>query len=167
VYQVINLLRQRREIDVIKEPLDNGREKIVGIVVNKLEPSGRTYKRAADRSGRIQRIRPQIDALVPDSDVAQLDHLTKYLEKKLAVEDMKSRALTAGLDESVIAFTPDPLGEEGILLLKSFTDLKRQYDELVEQHKMREFDLEAEKRNVATLKRRLREETTEMLLENS
>ncbi len=167
VYQAINIMRQRNELEVIKEPLDNGREKIVGIKINKLEPSGRTYKRAAERSGRVQRIQPIIDNLVPTEESISLTTLTAYLEKKLAVEDMKTRALAAGLDESVITFTPDPMGEEGIALLKAYTDLKHKHEALVEEHQMQGFDLAAERRNVEFLEGRLREDTNKMLLEHS
>lgn len=167
VYQAVNILRQRNEIDVIKEPLDNGREKIVGIKINKLEPSGRTYRRAAERSGRVERIKPVLDALVPSKEILNLPSTVAYMEKKLAVEDMKARAIQAGIDESVVAFEPDPQAEEAVLLLKAWSDLKQTYEELLEDHKMQGFDLEAERRNNQVLKGKLREETERILLEHN
>lgn len=158
LYQVINLLNQRNEISLEKESLPNGREKIVGINLIKLEPSGRTYKRAADRSGRVEHIRPKLETVKPVG-IPSLPKTVEYLEKKLAVEDMRSRALSANLDESVIAFEPDPLGEECILLLKLFTDLRHEYEQLKEDYKLQGFDLEAEKRNVEFLKNKVKEET--------
>lgn len=165
VYQVINILRQRGELDVEKEPLDSGREKIVSVIINKLEPSGRTYKRAAERSGRVERIKPVLDRLVPEKDDLYLPETVEYLKKKLAIEDMKSRAASAGLAETVITFDPDPQAEEAILLLKAFTDTKSELDQLREEHMMQGFDLEAERRNVGALKQQLRVETDTMLKE--
>ena len=166
VYQVINILRQRGEIELEKESLENGREKIVGLKINKLEPSGRTYKRAAERSsGRIERIKPQLDSLVPSQEELFLPVTVEYLKKKLVIEDMKSRAISAGLSETVVTFDPDPQAEEAILLLKALTDLKTAHEQLKEEHQMQSFDLEAERRNVAALKLRLREETDTMLRE--
>lgn len=163
VYQVINILRQRNELDVVKEPQGTGPDKIVKLIINKLEPSGRTYKRAAERSGRINRIKPQLDSIVPAKDELFLPETVEYLKKKLALEDMKTRALAVGLDESVISFEPEPQAEEAINLLKAFTDLKHSYEELRDSHQMAMFDLEAEKRNVAALKNQLRKDTDDML----
>lgn len=165
VYQVINILRQRNELDVKKEPQPTGPDKIVGIKINKLEPSGRTYKRAAQRSGGVHRIKPAIDSLVPSKDEIFLPKTVEYMKKRLAVEDIRARALSAGLHESVVSFEQDDQAEEAMLLLKHFTDLKKAYEELTEKYTMQTFDLEAERRNVSTLEARLREKTDQMLRE--
>lgn len=165
VYQVINILRQRNELELKKAPQPSGPDKIVGIKINKLEPSGRTYKRAAERSGRIKRIKPVIDSLVPSKDEIFLPKTVEYMKKRLAVEDIRARALSAGLNESVVSFEQDDQAEEAMLLLKHFNDLKLAYEELAEKYKMQTFDLEAERRNVTTLEGRLREKTDKMLRE--
>jgi hypothetical protein len=166
VYQVINSLRKNNEIELEKEIIGNGREKIVGVKLIRLQPSGRTYRRSVERSGPVVRVMPSLDS-VSVKDTANLDGLIGYLEKKLALEDMKKRALEAGLDESVITFEPDEIAEEGILLLKLYTELKQEHQELQAAYQMQGFDLDAEKRNVVVLKARLREETDQMLREET
>ena len=161
VYQVINLLRKNNEIELKKETLSNGREKIIGVKLIRLQPSGRTYRRS-ERSGPVTKVLPPMDEV---SDTMSLTHLIGYLEKKLALEDMRERAIEVGLNESVITFEPDEIAEEGIVLLKLYTELKKQYLDLLEEHKMQGYDLDAEKRNVVVLKARLRDETDKMLRE--
>lgn len=168
VYQAVHRLRGYGELDIEKEPMgESGRDKIVGIKLIKLQPSGRTYKRAAERSGKIHRIRPDVvlpqDSPVETGEVPSLPNLIKYLEKKLAVEDMKTRAIAAGLDESIIQFEDNPLAEEGIILLKLYTDLSNKFDGLKTENMQLRFDVEAEKRNVAYLKQKLRDETIQDL----
>lgn len=163
VYQAINIMRQRNELEVIKEAQSSGPDKIVAIKINKLEPSGRTYKRAAERSGRVQRIQPALDALVPAKDEIFLPKTVEYMKKRLAVEDIRERAEAAGLHESVVSFEVDDQAEEAMLLLKHFNDLKKAYEELTEQNQMLVFDLTAERRNVQALKRQLRQDTDTML----
>ena len=161
VYQVINNLRKNNEIELEKEATDGNKEKIVGIRINRLRFSGRKYVRRTDRSGPVTRIMPNVEDV--ETDVTSLDNVKEYLEKKLAVEDMKARAIQVGLNESVIDFTPDPMGEEAIFLLKMWSETKDSLEKLQEAHMTLQFDYEAEKRNVAYLKGQKREETDKML----
>jgi DNA-binding PadR family transcriptional regulator len=163
IYQVINNLRKNNEIELEKEATDGNREKIVGIRINRLNFSGRKYVRRTDRSGPVTRIMPDVEDV--ETDVTSLDNVKEYLEKKLAVEDMKARAIQAGLNESVISFEENPLGEEAIFLLKMWSETKDALEKLQEVHMQLGFDYEAEKRNVTYLKGVKREETDKMLRE--
>jgi DNA-binding MarR family transcriptional regulator len=173
VYQAIHRMEQNNEIELDKEVLPNGRDKIKGIKLIKLQPSGRTYRRAAERSGRVTRIRPLtpmrlptgIEAETNEDGIPALPAITDYLQKKLAVEEMKERALAAGLDPSVIQFEPVPLAEEAMLLLKLYTETLKERDELRETNRKLGFDLAAEKRNVQFLQNKVKEETRQELLE--
>lgn len=174
VYQGLHRLAQYNEIVLQKEASGIGKERIIGIKLIRLQPSGRTYRRAAARSN--SRSRPVIGQLdfgtfSPDAlaasikdEVPALPKIVEYLEKKLAIEEMKATAAAAGLDESVIQFELDEIAEEGVLLLKLYTDLRNKYNDLKEKHQQLGFDLDAEKRNVEFLKNKLREETKEELL---
>jgi hypothetical protein len=172
VYQAINRLRIYGEVDVEKEQLSNGKEKIVGIKINKLEPSTRTYRRAVDRahrSGPVKRIIPEhhvelnVSSVETVNGIPLLTETTDYLNKKLAVEHMKQQALEAGLDASVIAFEPNPLGEEAIVLLKMYTELQEEVNNLKETNRGLGFDLEAERRNAEYYKNKVTEETQQEL----
>jgi hypothetical protein len=161
VYQALHRLRQYGEISIEKDTAGD-KERITGVKLIKLQPSNRTYKRAAARSGKIIRFNP---SQIPSENrkvvdgVPVLEATTAYLNKKLAVERMREQAQTAGLDPTVIQFTPEPIAEEAIMLFKLYHELKTAYDELNQNYKLQGFDLQAEKRNNEVLKRKLREET--------
>ena len=162
VYQALHRLRSNGEIEFEKTETEGGRDKIVGINVIKLEPSNRTYKRAADRSGRAQTIRPAL-RLVSSVDTVDgipvLPETTNYLQQKLAVEEMKNKAIEAGLDPAMITFEPNPLAEESVTLLKLYTDLRDKYQEKKTALIQMSYDLEAERRNVDYYKGKVVEET--------
>lgn len=171
VYQALHRLRGYGEIDFDKSEAEGDRDKIIGIKVIKLEPSNRTYRRAASRrSGRPQTIRPalrSVNTVDTVDGIPVLPKVTEYLTQKLTIEEMKQRAKEAGLEPSVIAFEPDALGEESVTLLKLYTDLLTRHNALVEEHRMQGFDLEAEKRNNEALKRKIRQETDEELRQHA
>src|ERR1035437_6223116 len=117
VYQAIHRLEEKGEIDLEKELLENGREKIIGIKLIKLEQSGRTYQRAADRSGRITRIKPTDLNSVITGIEPTFPALLAYMHKRLAVENIREQAINAGMDaDSVIQFTHDDISEEALVL---------------------------------------------------
>lgn len=159
VYQVVNILVKNQEIELEKETLENGREKIIGIKLLRLKPSGRTYRQRTEKSGPITRILPQVEV----ADVTSLEHITDYLHQKLAIEDMRDRAKQVGLKESVISFEVNPLAEEALWALKMYADTKKELEDLQEAHQMMGYDLAAAKRDIEYLKRQLREDTDTML----
>jgi acetolactate synthase small subunit len=168
VYQALHRLRQYGEVELEKSEQINGKEKIVGIKINRLEPSNRTYRRNSERAGKIKRIKPVSLELVSSVEVVDgipmLPETTNYLSKKLAVEQMKAQAQEAGLDPSVIAFEPTPIAEEAVVLLKLYTEMRTQYLDLEQRYKQLGFDLIAERRNVEYYKVKVQDETKKELL---
>ena len=157
VYQALSRLRRMGELEFEKDE----HNRIIGIDVIKLEPSGRTYQRAAERA----KSRIQIDS--GESALQQMTALQEYLNKKLAILEMQEKAKQAGLDpEETVKFDPNPYAEEGILLLKLVGDAFTEIKDLKEKKKMLEFDLEAEKRNVGYLKAKKSERDRSDLIES-
>lgn len=164
VYQGIHRLAEKGEVTLEKELMDNTRERIIGINLVKLEPSGRTYRKAADRSGKVIRIKSDQLETIDVSETPVFPNLVEYMQKRLAVENMKEQALAAGLDTSVIQFTQDEMAEEALVLMKLWTDLRTKYQTLQHDHEMQGFDLAAERRNTIALRQQLRAELNEDLI---
>lgn len=157
-YQALVRLKRAGEIDFQKD--DN---KIIGIVVHKLEPSGRTYQRAAERVKTTTANR--ITQIHTENPIEGMTALKEYLNKKLAILDMQQRAREAGLDaETTVVFEPNPLAEEGLALLNLLSDTMDALKETRQQLEMTQYDLEAEKRNVNFLQRNKRESTRRELI---
>lgn len=153
VYQALSRLRKLGELELEKE-----NNHIIGIKINKLEPSGRTYQRAAERAKveihRISEVAPE------ESIIEGMTALKEYLNKKLAILDMQAKAREAGLDpETTIKFDPNPYAEEGLVLLKLLGENTRQIEHLKKELQMATFDLEAERRNVGFLQQNRKNET--------
>lgn len=155
VYQALTRLKRLGEIDFQKE--DN---KIIGITINKLEPSGRTYQRAAEAAKANVNIKD-----IPTKDIAThgMVALTEYANKRLAIIDMQEKARQAGLDpDETVKFEPNPLAEEGLALMQLLSASMEENKALKAELQQTKFDLEAEKRNVDFLqqakKNKLREE---------
>jgi hypothetical protein len=163
VYQALYRLKNLGEIELEKEESEEGgRAKIIGINVIKLEPSGRTYHRAAERA---KSEAAKVDSIEISSIESQMTALQEYLNQKLAILEMEDTARKAGLNpEDTVRFEPNEFAEEGLLLLKLLGDVSKQLKETKEKLQMTEFDLEAEKRNVEFLSRQKREDTRRDLI---
>jgi hypothetical protein len=162
VYQGIKRLQDRGEIDLEKETLPNRAEKIVGIKLIRLEPSSRTYRRAADHA----KITLITNKTLPNIEAdPSFPLITSYLNKKVAIEELRELALNSGLDSNTIQFEPNEIAEEALALLKMMGTLREQVDKLAKEKQMLEFDVQAEKRNAEAYKSRLRDETQEELRE--
>jgi hypothetical protein len=158
-YQGVKRLENSGEISLEKEDLPNGREKITGITLHRLEPSGRTYRRAAERAKKVI-----TDKKLPTIEAdATFPELLEYLNKKLTIEELREHALNGGLDPSIISFEVSEIAEEALLLLQKVSDLTKDIETLRNEKQMLEFDLEAERRNSESYKMRLRQETKEDL----
>lgn len=154
-YQTLARLKRLGEIEIEKGDKNN----IVGIKINKLQPSGRTYERIAERAKKEQ---PSSE---PGTGVEKMAALRAYLEKKRAILDMQQRAREAGLDpENTILFEEDPIAEEGLVLLNMVVDLSTKLKETQEELRMTGYDLEAARRDIDFMKSTKREETRLMLV---
>lgn len=154
VYQALSRLKTKGEIEFDKEDEDN-RNRIVGIKVIKLAPSGRTYIRAAER-GKADVAR----AIESGPDLTEnTGALVEYIRQKTAILRMREQAVASGLNpDDTVKFEPIPLAEEAIFILQQYNDLKVKYDELIKEYRMQQFDLEAAQRDVQYLKRKDRQE---------
>lgn len=143
-YQTLARLNRRGEIVIEKDTTDN---RIVGVTVHKLEPSGRTYSRAAERAKEtVQR--------ETEDYTNRMTNLQTYLNQKLAVLRMQEQAKEAGLDpENTIVFEENPFAEEGLLLLSLLKETFDKLSDAKKQAEMLNYDLEAAKRDNDYLKR--------------
>lgn len=159
VYQALYRLKSKGEIELDKKESDNGRSSIIGVNIIKLEPSGRTYHRAAERA------KFEVVGTMEEDIEGQMTALQEYLNQKLAIIDMQKQAEEAGLNpEETIRFEPNQYAEEGLLLLKLIGDITKDLKETKSKLQMTEFDLEAERRNVEYLTNQKREETRRELI---
>ena len=155
VYQALYRLKVLGEIDWEKEESSEGkRAKIVGFNIIKLEPSGRTYERAAQRS------KNKLERITPEDYASHMGALSAYMRQKLAIYDMQDKAIAAGLNpETTVSFEPNPYAEEGLLLLNLVTEMSQKLAKITHEKNMLEYDLEAERRNVRALKGERQEAT--------
>lgn len=144
-YQALARLQQRREIEIEKDG-----KNIVGVKVNKLEPSGRTYKRAADRAKKT------IKSATEGNYTERMVNLREYLNRKLAILKMREQAKEAGLPEDTIHFEENPYAEEGLILLNVISEYATKLSEKVAQIEQMEYDLEAARRDNNYLRDRQR-----------
>ena len=136
VYQTLARLQRLNEIE-----FDKDGNKIIGIKVHKLEQSGRTYQRAAERA-KI--------AISGEDYEGRMINLLTYSKQKLTVLRMHETAKQAGLDpQDTVKFEENPYAEEGLLLLDVIKGLNDKINEL----KNIEYDLEAARRDNEFLKR--------------
>lgn len=153
VYQALYRLKTRGEITPDKES-DEKRAKIIGISVHRLEPSGRTYQRAAtkakaDIAKQITEVKPSLDNLE-----LTMPAISEYLQQKLAILQMRKTAEDSGLNpDEVITFEPNPFAEEGLLLLKLLQETHETLSSLKKDKEMMSYDLEAARRDIEYLKR--------------
>jgi hypothetical protein len=73
-----------------------------------------------------------------------------------------SRKIEATKNPS-LPFEPDPVAEEGLVLLQILSQKNEEVRNLEQQKQMLTFDVEAEKRNVEFLKKQRRQELIEAL----
>lgn len=159
VYQALSRLKRLGELEFDKDD----QNRIIGIQINKLEPSGRTYQRAAERAKtEVHRIS---EVTSEESLIDGMTALKEYLTQKLAILDMQAKAREAGLDpEETIKFEPNPFAEEGLLLLKLLGENTTKLQELKRELTLAQMDLEAEKRNVSFLEQNKRIKLREEIL---
>lgn len=142
VYQALYRLQNLNELKIIKED-DSPRSPIIGVKLLRMAPEVQVKERITSRSIEIESEKKSrlIESNVP--------HVLGYIEKKIAVEKAREAVSTAHLDpEEVVVFTPDPLGEEALILLQELTDTKKK---LVQSS----YDLEAARRDNTYLKQRV------------
>lgn len=160
-YQTLYRLQKLGEIELDKD-MSSGKAKIIGITVNKLEPTGRTYERAAERAKANIKM---IDSVYTEDISAGMPSLSNYLNQKLAVVAMQTQAREAGLNpEETIKFEPNPYAEEGLTLLKILGEVNTQLAETKIALEAKTYDYEAAKRDVEFLKRGRKEETRRELV---
>lgn len=127
VYQTLYRLQQANELTIIKDD-DGQRPRIIGVRLNKITEPSEVHHRVVSRE-------------ITDKTTKKFPATLAYIKRRLAVERAKEEVLKANLrPDDVISFTPDPLGEEAILL----------FHELIEstsRNKIIEQDLIAERRN--------------------
>lgn len=163
VYQALYRIKDNKEIEFDQDENPDNRNKIKGIVVRKLEPSNRTYRRAAERGKTT--IARQVHDVSVDSTAADMPNIMAYLNQRLTVEKMKTAAEASGLDaDSVIQFEPNPIAEESLLLLQRLVDVSNELKETKDQLRQQEFDLEAANRDIEYLKRQSKETTRRELV---
>jgi hypothetical protein len=144
IYQTLYRLQKMGELDILREQDENGRYKVSGVKLNKSEPSEVITERIQDREITKQTSRDLNKVAI------SVPHTLEYINRKLAVERAREEVVKAHIDpDDVITFTPDPMGEEAVFL---FSKLQ----EAIEINRSLNFDLEAEKRNVAYLKQSTR-----------
>jgi hypothetical protein len=151
VYQALYRIKGNNEIELDQDENPDNRNKIRGIKVLKLEPSNRTYRRAAER-GKVA-VAKQVNNLSVDDVVASMPNLLDYLNQRLTIEKMREAAKASNLDpDNVVQFEQNPLAEEGLLLLQKLTSLSKEHEELKVRFRQQEFDLEAANRDIEYLK---------------
>jgi len=93
-----------------------------------------------------------------------MPELSKYLQKRTAIEEAKQNLAKAGLDPAIIQFEPEPLGEEAIAILSMYQEILSKFEKIKKEKQMLEFDVAAYKRDIEYLKSKTKEETREELL---
>lgn len=161
VYQALWRLQKAGEIELIKQPIGTyGKEKVAGAKLIRVEPTGKTYYRAAKRAST-----KYINNNGQHKEMASnMPELSKYLRKKTAIEEAKQNLAKAGLDPSIIQFETEPLGEEAIAILSLYQEALTKLEKSEKEKQMLEFDVAACKRDIEYLKSKSKEETREELL---
>lgn len=141
VYQALYRLQNLGEISIIKEDENSPRSPIIGITLMKMAPINQVQTRLDTRHAEI------ISEKAASKVKSQVPHVLEYIKEKIAVENAIEALSGTNLNpEEVIKFTPDPLGEEALILLQELTDTKKVLS-------ITEMDLQAARRDNEFLKR--------------
>lgn len=164
VYQALYRIKSNKEIELDQDDDPDNRNMIRGIIVKKLAPSNRTYRRAAER-GKASVAATQVNSLGVGNINDGMPNLSAYLKQRLTVENMKEAAEKSGLDpDSVVQFEHNPIAEEGLILLQKVVELSTALEESRAKIKKQEFDLDAANRDIEYLKRKTTETTRRELV---
>lgn len=133
-YQGLYRLANKGKIQMLKESSNGGkREKVVGVKLNYAPQPLEVLEKAAEKakSEPHHALRKRMEPKVSASLVV----LSRYMERKVAIEKARQILLEAGIPEEVVTesidkmFTQDPLGEEGIAIYSELIEVKRQLAE--------------------------------------
>ena len=145
VYQTLYRLQQMGEIEIIKED-GVQRPKVTGIKLRRMENKESITERIQEQEAERKTSRDinKVSELIPATKT--------YINKRIAVERAKEELIKAKVDDSIINFEPEPLGEEAIYLLQELT-------EALKENVLLTNDLAAEKRNAEYFKAQISSRT--------
>lgn len=125
-YQAVYRLKD--EYEVLKEKNhETGREKIIGIKINKGIDPIKTIQNGAEKAKTESSMKKKMSA---PKVASSLTHLQSYMDKRIVMEKARQSLLDAGFDEETVndrfegMFTPDPIGEEAIAIYSELTETK-------------------------------------------
>jgi hypothetical protein len=150
VYQALYGMARAGEIDFIKETVD-GKQRIVGIRLNKSPSSSDIYARTAEKVTS-KEVRRQA------AFMGKLVNLSEYIRQKAAIEEARELLRRSDLDPNQVLFEENPIAEEAIWLAENLQSALSELTSL-------RFDLEAAQRDVSFLKDKNKENTRTELIE--
>jgi hypothetical protein len=130
-YQALYRLGIRKELDILTETTKDGRHRITGVHLIKLEsPSkviGRALTRPIDTTKLTRKTLNKIQDKIPG--------LLAYQNKKNIVDSVRTQLFEAGFDPEAVLKLPaeSDLAEEGILVWKEYCDAQKRIAELETQ----------------------------------
>jgi hypothetical protein len=143
IYQALYRLQRLGELEILREQEPNGKARVAGVRLARMETPDTITQRTVERSIARQTTKDFTNVSL------NVPNIIEYMNQKLAIERARAEIVKANINpDDVISFAPNPLGEEGLFLLSKL-------QEVVEQARMLSNDLEAEKRNAQYYKEKI------------